>query len=213
MSTNVAGHPIHLALCGFGLAAAGAGAAYAIAALPRSRGPRRAYLLGIAGTYHPRRLPVGGVIAGTFARCLGIGAGAGRRHISAEAMGWSQGISRPGLPPVMDTVPLCVPLGVHSSQFTVHSSLRAALVFGGLLSVTAASGSRHEAAQRARAHPDALAEDMEAFAVALAARLAGLPLTVIRGVSNVAGDRDTARWRTAEALAAGRTVLEHLLER
>ena len=82
---------------------------------------------------------------------------------------------------------------------------------GGLLSVAAASGSRYEAAQRARAHPDALAEEMEAFSVALAARLAGMPLTVIRGIANVAGDRDTTRWRTAEALAAARRVLEHLL--
>jgi futalosine hydrolase len=38
--------------------------------------------------------------------------------------------------------------------------------------------------------------------VALACRLAGVPLTIIRGISNTAGDRDHARWRVPEALAA-----------
>jgi futalosine hydrolase len=43
---------------------------------------------------------------------------------------------------------------------------------------------------------------MEGFGVALACRLAGVPLTIIRGISNTAGDRDHARWRVPEALAA-----------
>jgi futalosine hydrolase len=99
---------------------------------------------------------------------------------------------------------------VVSGQWSVVSG-QPAVVEGGLLSVAAASGSRNEAARRARAHPEALAEEMEAFAVALAARLAGIPLTVIRGISNVAGDRDVTGWRTAEALAAARRVLEQML--
>jgi nucleoside phosphorylase len=77
--------------------------------------------------------------------------------------------------------------------------------------VAAAAGSRRAAAARAAAHPGALAEEMEAFAVGLAARLARRSLTVLRGISNVAGDRRTTRWQTAEALAAVRTLLVQTL--
>ena len=50
--------------------------------------------------------------------------------------------------------------------------------------------------ERARAHgkSETWAEDMEGFAVATACRLANVPLSIIRGISNVAGDRDHRRW-------------------
>jgi nucleoside phosphorylase len=134
-------------------------------------------------------------------------------------MGWTQGLPRPGLADVMDAVPLHVPppaltsaLSIFGAQFPALSA-QPAVVEGELLSVAAASASRYEAGQRARAYPDALAEEMEAFAVALAARLAGVPLTVIRGVSNVAGDRNATHWRIPDALAAVRAVLEQVLAR
>jgi futalosine hydrolase len=209
---EVGGVPATLAVCGFGLAAAGAGAALAIAErfgpaarqtpMRRASPIDRCYLVGIAGTYRPRQVGVGRVVIGTTAECVGIGAGSGRRHLSARQMGWFQPIPRHGLPPASDTLPL----GTGDA-----SVLAPGAALGGLLSVTAASGSRYEARQRARAHPDAVAEEMEAYAVALAARLAGVPLTVIRGISNVAGDRDTSRWRTADACSAARRVLEQLL--
>jgi futalosine hydrolase len=43
---------------------------------------------------------------------------------------------------------------------------------------------------------------MEAFSVALACRMAKVPLTVIRGISNMAGDRDKANWNVTGALEA-----------
>jgi len=51
---------------------------------------------------------------------------------------------------------------------------------------------------------------MEAYSVAVAARLHGVPLTVVRGISNLAGDRDHSRWRMTEALQAARAVLREL---
>jgi futalosine hydrolase len=48
---------------------------------------------------------------------------------------------------------------------------------------------------------------MEGFAVALAARAFGVRLSVVRGISNVAGDRDQSRWRMREALTAARSVI------
>jgi futalosine hydrolase len=47
-----------------------------------------------------------------------------------------------------------------------------------------------------------VAEDMEGFAVALACRLVGVPLDIVRGISNDAGDRDKVRWQVPQALRA-----------
>jgi futalosine hydrolase len=54
--------------------------------------------------------------------------------------------------------------------------------------------------------PGAAAEDMEGFGVAIACALARLPCTIVRGISNAVGERDHARWRIGEALAAARTL-------
>ena len=78
---------------------------------------------------------------------------------------------------------------------------------GQVLSVAAASEDDARAAARASRHPDAVAEEMEGFAVALAAQRFGVRLTVVRGISNVAGDRDQSRWRLREALTAARAVI------
>jgi futalosine hydrolase len=73
---------------------------------------------------------------------------------------------------------------------------------GELLSVATAAATPEEAAGRARSHPAAVAEEMEGYAVAVAADRFGVHLRVVRGISNMAGDRDRAGWRMAEALAA-----------
>jgi futalosine hydrolase len=78
---------------------------------------------------------------------------------------------------------------------------------GELLSVAAASEDDARAAARALRHPQAVAEEMEGFAVALAAQAFGVRLSVVRGISNVAGDRDQRRWRLREALSAARAVI------
>ena len=72
-----------------------------------------------------------------------------------------------------------------------------------LLSVAAAAGSPEEAAERQARHPAAAGEEMEGYAVAVAARLFGVGLTIVRGFSNVAGDRDRARLADARTRSAG----------
>ena len=66
----------------------------------------------------------------------------------------------------------------------------------------AASADDADVRLRRTAFPEAVAEDMEAFGVALACRLAGLPLDIVRGISNTAGDRRRENWRTQTALEA-----------
>jgi len=155
-------------------------------------------LVGVAGTYVPAEAPVGSAVVGTFVRPFGIGIGSGSEHRSLGEAQWSH------LPPthawrdVDERLPLHVPL------------VRAAR--GGLLSVAAASATREEATERHARHPDALAEEMEGFAVALAARVSGVPLTVVRGISNVAGDRDPGTWELEAALGAAQETVEQVVE-
>ena len=77
-----------------------------------------------------------------------------------------------------------------------------------ILSVAMASGDPGEAAARHARHPQAAVEEMEGFAVAVAAAAFGVPLRIVRGVSNVAGQRDRAAWRFHEALEAAAAALD-----
>jgi hypothetical protein len=44
----------------------------------------------------------------------------------------------------------------------------------------------------------------------VATGLFGIDLTIVRGFSNVAGDRDRAGWRMGEALAAAADIVREL---
>ena len=76
-----------------------------------------------------------------------------------------------------------------------------------LVTVLAPSSSSSEAAERRRRHPGAIAEDMEGYGVAVACAIARVPLEIVRGISNEAGDRDTRRWRIREALLAAQELI------
>jgi futalosine hydrolase len=85
---------------------------------------------------------------------------------------------------------------------------------GGLaLSVATASDSPEEAHERHRLQPQAVIEEMEGYAVAVAAMLAGVPCEMVRGVSNLAGDRDTAGWQLDRALRSVAGTLDTMLAR
>jgi futalosine hydrolase len=197
-------HILDVALCGFGLAAAGAGAAHWFARLAEFRPSERpaAVLVGLAGSYDEERAPVGGVLIASAVACDGIGIGEGVAFQSAEEAGWRQGHPLADASPVGDRLELALPV-----LFSLGDHPR-----GEILSVAAASAGAVQAARRAKLFPAALAEDMETFAVALAARLAGVRLTVIRGLGNRAGDHDKTHWRTQEAMTAARDPLLRILE-
>ena len=163
------GSPGRVAVCGFGLAAAGAGAAHAIAANP-SAAADGVVLVGAAGTYDADRHPVGSAMVAGSIRCEGIGAGTGAGHRSAAELGFAD----------VDVIDLG-----HGDE---------------LLSVAAAAGSEQEAAARRARHPAAAGEEMEGYAVAVAAGLFGVGLTIVRGFSNRAGDRDRDGWQIEQAL-------------
>jgi futalosine hydrolase len=186
-----------VALCGFGMVAAAARTAGLVAAAR----PRRVVLVGIAG-----RFPDGPAVgtAAVFAEvgCDGIGVGTGAAHRPAARIGWPQWPGDPGPPasaPIGDALRLDAGDGPGLPRA------------GGLLTVAAASATAAEAQARGAAHPAAVAEDMEGFAVALACALAGVPCTIVRGIANDVGDRDHDRWQTRPALAAAAELVNRLL--
>jgi len=169
-------------VCGFGLVAAAAQSAAAIS----QRQPERVLLLGIAGNYGDR-VAVGRATRIDSVICDGVGAGLGDRHESASQLGWSMVESADSDSDTRQAIGDCIRLREGNRV---------------LVSCCAASSNATEADARRTAYPDAVAEDMEGFAVALSCKLAGVPLTIIRGISNVAGDRNHAEWEIEAALRA-----------
>lgn len=191
--------PVEIALAGLGLAAAGAGAAAAMArhrhvypGLPRFP---HAILIGIAGAFDPVRNPPGSVIFGAEVCCDGVGYGRGGGHQAAATA--EQAHAYRGLAAAGEAFALNTPRRIEPSAPS-----------GAIVSVASSSGTAEQAAEIAERHPGACVEDMESFAVALAARLESFRLTVIRGISNVAGDRDHDRWKIGEALEAAQLYLD-----
>ena len=167
-----AGARVAAEVCGFGPVAAAAHAARRVAVLA----PRWVLLAGIAGTFDPGAAPVGSARRFAAVTLEGVGAGEGHAHRSQRALGFAD-------PERPDPLPLA------------RAGAREPL----LLTVCAAARDEPTAARR-RAR-GALAEDMEAYGVALACFAAGIPCGVVRGLSNEVGAPRSA-WRVEAALAA-----------
>lgn len=187
-------------LCGFGPIAAAARTAQ----LAEQRRPAGLLLLGIAGSYDCERHPVGSVVEPGRVHLDGVGAGTGDRALGPEALGFPQwpgtelgpgdGKTGTGNTAIFD----CIELGDDETS---------------LLTVCAASATPEEAQRRRQRFTGVAAEDLEGFGVALAARLAGIPLRIVRGLSNVAGDRDHTHWRIDDALSSARELALAILGR
>jgi futalosine hydrolase len=184
---------VRIELSGFGPIAAAARTAHLVATLE----PASVTLIGIAGTLNDR-LTVGQAYRFDEVASYGIGVGSGSDFQPAAAVGWPQwpGDQATGQHAVGDRLGRADPTTGHV-----------------LLTACAASAVPADVALRRELIPDAVAEDMEGFGVALACEIACVPWTIIRGISNRAGDRDHARWCVEPALAAAAALaLETLAE-
>ncbi|WP_124727039.1 futalosine hydrolase [Staphylospora marina] len=74
------------------------------------------------------------------------------------------------------------------------------VTMGQVLTVSTVTGTAESADRLVRRNPNAVAEAMEGFGVALAARAFGVPALELRSVSNPVGPRDKSLWKMAEAL-------------
>jgi futalosine hydrolase len=189
-------------LCGFGIVAAAARTAQLLAALR----PEKVILVGIAGRLDDR-LAIGSATLFDSVACHGIGVGSGPAFIPAAALGWRQwpGDSGDADPGVGDVLPCAVPDRSDPDQASLPRERL-------LLTVTAAAAGPDDVNFRKAIFPEASAEEMEGFAVALACRLFEIPCTIIRGISNTAGDRDKAHWQMEAPLAAAADLVLRLLE-
>ncbi len=190
---------VEVRCCGMGPTLAAVGACRALDELR----PSRCVLVGIAGTRDATRAPVGGLVVGESVVDEGVGAGAGAGFVPLADLA----------PPGEHVPPTTLPLDVPAAW--LREDVAAGLappVAGAVGTVAAASASVEEADARLARRPDVLVEEMEGYAVALACRAAGVPLSVVRAVSNRAGDRDTTRWDIAGSLGSLGRLVSRLLE-
>jgi futalosine hydrolase len=104
-------------------------------------------------------------------------------------------------------------LGAHCSSFGPgpEKKRRFRVQYGPSLTVGMTSGDIHTANARFRSFR-ALAENMEGSAIAHACLLFNVPFLEFRGISNMAGVRDKARWDLGAAMQHCLSVIKHLLD-
>lgn len=182
-------------------------AALTASGLLAERRPSAVWLVGLAGSRDPERAPLGAVVVGREVHNEAVGAGVGENFVPLSAMG----LERDAPDPVILALPDRDTLAAASVALAAATGGGGVLTVGALGTVASASASLDEAAAWSRRHPDVLVEEMEGWAVALVCQRAGVPLTVVRVVSNRAGDRDVKSWDWDGAAAALGAVLPVLL--
>ena len=180
-------------LCGFGPVSAAARTTSQIAI----HKPDRVLLIGIAGTFNTSVLPVGDAALLPRVIMHGIGVGTDETFVPAGEMGFQHWPGQGEESPIGDELVLRTP----------RSSIS-----GSLLTCSAASASTKDMRHRLVRYPDVVAEDMEGYAVALACRLEHVPLVIVRGISNVVGDRQSKNWQIPQALIAAWAVAEEVID-
>ncbi|MFI1191694.1 futalosine hydrolase [Micromonospora sp. NPDC020750] len=176
---------------GVGPAVAGAATARLLALAEAAGRPYRAVIsAGIAGGF-VGRVAVGGTVLATRSIAADLGAESPEGFIPVDELGMPSELLGGG--------------SVVPADPELLAALRAALPWatvGAVLTVSTVTGTSAGTEALADRHPDAVAEAMEGYGVAVAAAQAGLPFAELRTVSNPIGPRDRASWRLREAFAA-----------
>lgn len=185
------GPTVTVAPVGVGPAVAGAATARLLALAEAAGRPYRVVVsAGVAGGF-PGQVQVGGTVVGTSAIAADLGADSPTGFIPVDQLGMPAELLGGGTTIIADP--------------TLVAALRAALpaaVAGPVLTVGTVTGTVAGTDALLRRHPDAVAEAMEGYGVAVAAAHAGLPFVELRTISNPIGPRDRDAWRLREALAA-----------
>ncbi|WP_432980872.1 futalosine hydrolase [Dactylosporangium sp. CA-233914] len=180
-----AGAPVVVTACGVGPAAAGAVTAQFMSMAAQDGAPFDVVLsAGIAGGF-AGRVEIGGLVVATESIAADLGADGPDGFQSVDELGF--GSSRiDGDARLLRTLRLALPEAVG----------------GPVLTVSTATGTAHSKELVQKRHPDAVAEAMEGFGVATAARLwPAAAFGEIRTISNAVGPRDRAAWRIPQALS------------
>ncbi|WP_319460575.1 futalosine hydrolase [Micromonospora sp. RTP1Z1] len=176
---------------GVGPAVAGAATARLLALAEAAGRPYRAVVsAGIAGGF-AGRVAVGGIVLATRSVAADLGAESPEGFIPVDELGMPAELLGGGVAVPVDP-------GLLGA---LRTALPAATV-GAVLTVSTVTGTAASTAALADRHPDAVAEAMEGYGVAVAATQAALPFAELRTVSNPIGPRDRGVWRMKEAFAA-----------
>ncbi len=174
---------IAIRICGLGPIHAGIEASRMLAQNRMSQ----AILMGIAGAYDDS-LAIGQASFFDRVACYGIGLGTGR---SLPNSGGSR----------LDFVATATTIRFHASFPKLGMVLQSSADL--LCFLVRCHGCPIAASKVSRG----LREDMEAYAIAVACRSTNTPFSVVRGISNHAGDRDLSHWKIQEAMRAASDLL------
>jgi futalosine hydrolase len=169
---------------GVGPAAAAAGTARLLA----RRDYRAVVSVGIAGGF-PGRADVGGTVLAARAVAADLGAESPSGFLPIEELGFGSS--------VLEADPVLL------------KALQTALpdaVTGDILTLSTVTGTAETTVRLTTRFPQAVAEAMEGYGVAIAAADAAVPFAELRSISNPVGPRDRAAWRLPEAFAALRAA-------
>ncbi|MGS2615585.1 futalosine hydrolase [Micromonospora sp. LZ34] len=185
---------------GVGPAVAGAATARLLALAEAAGRPYQGVVsAGVAGGF-TGRVAVGGTVLGSRAVAADLGAESPTGFIPIDELGMPPELLGGGIAVAADPGLLA----------TLRSALPTATV-GAVLTVSTVTGTAVSTEELLRRHPDAVAEAMEGYGVAVAAAHAGLPFVELRTVSNPIGPRDRDAWRMRDALAALTTAAAALV--
>lgn len=163
-------------------------AAYALTSFIARERPGAIVVCGIAGAYPGSELPVGSV-ACAQSECYGdLGAASPEGFLDMQALGFPL---VPGPAPLYNVFPMQIFPAARRERF---------------VTVNTCTGS-DDAARAMRVRTGGAVESMEGAAIAHVATLSGIPVGEIRGISNVAGNRDRSAWCVKEAAAAAQQEL------
>ncbi|MFF3853749.1 futalosine hydrolase [Micromonospora sp. NPDC002575] len=183
--------PVTVVPVGVGPAVAGAATARLLALAEAAGRPYAAVVsAGIAGGF-VGRAAVGATVLASRSVAADLGAESPAGFIPVDQLGMPPELLGGGTAVAADPGLLAA----------LRAALPAATV-GAVLTVSTVTGTAASTAALADRHPDAVAEAMEGYGVAVAAAQAGLPFAELRTVSNPIGPRDRGAWRMREAFAA-----------
>lgn len=166
-------------------------AAIALTQFLERQGARAILSCGIGGTYPGSALQLATAVWAA-SECYGdLGAASTNGFLDMRALGFPV---IPGASPIYNTLPV-----------TLRPRDTIALPF---VTVNTCTGS-DAAAREIEARTRGAVETMEGAAIAHVAAVYGIPMGEVRGISNLAGNRDREVWRVKDAAAAAQEALLH----
>jgi futalosine hydrolase len=182
---------VTVAPVGVGPAAAAAGTTRLILQAEAAGQPYRAVVSAGIGGGFPERAALGTLVLGSRSVAADLGAESPDGFIPLDELGLPLDQLGGGTSVIADP--------------TLLAQLRTALpraTVGAVLTLNTVTGTGESARALAVRYPDAVAEAMEGYGVAVAAAQAGLPFAELRAISNPVGPRDRGAWRISEAFDA-----------